>query len=88
MEKHMKVFHEPLHCPCGVVLEMEEMVQYQSLTCPLRLIVIGVIRNPSYRVEHPEVKSDACETIRNILDARRKNRAARRFNNLRTPPLE
>nr|CAD1834766.1 unnamed protein product [Ananas comosus var. bracteatus] len=39
MEKHMKVFHEPLHCPCGVVLENEEMVQHQSLTCPLRLIV-------------------------------------------------
>lgn len=27
MEKHMKVFHEPLHCPCGVVLEKEEMVR-------------------------------------------------------------
>lgn len=26
MEKHMKVFHEPLHCPCGIVLEKEEMV--------------------------------------------------------------
>lgn len=26
LEKHMKVFHEPLHCPCGVVLEKEEMV--------------------------------------------------------------
>nr|CAD1834903.1 unnamed protein product [Ananas comosus var. bracteatus] len=39
MEKHMKVFHEPLHCPCGVVLEKEEMVQHQSSTCPSRLIV-------------------------------------------------
>nr|CAD1834906.1 unnamed protein product [Ananas comosus var. bracteatus] len=39
MEKHMKVFHEPLHCPCGVVLEKEEVVQHQSSTCPLRLIV-------------------------------------------------
>lgn len=26
MEKHMKVFHEPLRCPCGVVLEKEYMV--------------------------------------------------------------
>ncbi|WOL18418.1 hypothetical protein Cni_G27213 [Canna indica] len=38
MEKHMKVFHEPLHCPCGVILEKEQMVQHQSSTCPLRLI--------------------------------------------------
>ncbi|XP_037412899.1 uncharacterized protein LOC119276045 [Triticum dicoccoides] len=39
MEKHMKVFHEPLNCPCGVVLEKEEMVKHQSSTCPFRLIV-------------------------------------------------
>lgn len=26
MDKHMKVFHEPLHCSCGIVLEKEEMV--------------------------------------------------------------
>uniref|UniRef100_A0ACD5W325 Uncharacterized protein n=2 Tax=Avena sativa TaxID=4498 RepID=A0ACD5W325_AVESA len=39
MEKHMKVFHEPLHCACGVILEKEEMVQHQSSTCPFRLIV-------------------------------------------------
>lgn len=39
MEKHMKVFHEPLHCPCGVILEKEEMVQHQSSSCPLRLIM-------------------------------------------------
>lgn len=38
MEKHMKVFHEPLHCPCGVVLEKEQMVQHQASVCPLRLI--------------------------------------------------
>ncbi|KAL6553596.1 hypothetical protein OROGR_007438 [Orobanche gracilis] len=37
IEKHMKVFHEPLHCPCGVVLEKERMVQHQALDCPLRL---------------------------------------------------
>ncbi|KAK6919322.1 Ubiquitin fusion degradation protein Ufd1-like [Dillenia turbinata] len=38
LEKHMKVFHEPLSCPCGVVLEKEQMVQHQSSNCPLRLI--------------------------------------------------
>ncbi|KAJ4976525.1 hypothetical protein NE237_001631 [Protea cynaroides] len=38
LEKHMKVFHEPLHCLCGVILEKEEMVQHQSSVCPLRLI--------------------------------------------------
>ncbi|KAJ6680487.1 UBIQUITIN FUSION DEGRADATION UFD1 FAMILY PROTEIN [Salix purpurea] len=38
MEKHMKVFHEPLQCPCGVVLEKEQMVQHQASICPLRLI--------------------------------------------------
>lgn len=32
MEKHMKVFHEPLHCPCGIVLEKEEMVS--TFRCP------------------------------------------------------
>ncbi|KAL5573406.1 hypothetical protein UlMin_023003 [Ulmus minor] len=39
MEKHMKVFHEPIRCPCGIVLEKEQMVQHQSSSCPLRLIV-------------------------------------------------
>lgn len=38
MEKHMIVFHEPLHCPCGVVLEKEQMVQHQTSDCQLRLI--------------------------------------------------
>ncbi|KAH6796015.1 hypothetical protein C2S51_037001 [Perilla frutescens var. frutescens] len=38
IEKHMKVFHEPLHCPCGIVLEKDQMVQHQSSDCPLRLI--------------------------------------------------
>lgn len=38
MEKHMKVFHEPIHCPCGVILEKEEMVQHQGTSCRLRLI--------------------------------------------------
>ncbi|KAJ3685950.1 hypothetical protein LUZ61_015114 [Rhynchospora tenuis] len=39
MEKHMKVFHEPTACMCGIVLEKEEMVQHQTVECPLRLIV-------------------------------------------------
>ncbi|KAM6572604.1 hypothetical protein CsatA_016684 [Cannabis sativa] len=39
MEKHMKVFHEPVRCPCGIVLEKEQMVQHQASACPLRLIV-------------------------------------------------
>lgn len=38
MEKHMKVFHEPLHCSCGIVLEKAEMVEHQASVCPLRLI--------------------------------------------------
>ncbi|KAL8209086.1 hypothetical protein R6Q57_008498 [Mikania cordata] len=38
LEKHMKVFHEPLLCPCGVVLEKTEMVQHQSSECVLRLV--------------------------------------------------
>ncbi|GLT80249.1 hypothetical protein SLA2020_517010 [Shorea laevis] len=38
LEKHMKVFHEPLSCPCGIVLEKEEMVKHQASYCALRLI--------------------------------------------------
>ncbi|CAM8888045.1 unnamed protein product [Rhodiola kirilowii] len=38
LEKHVKVFHEPLQCPCGVFLEKEDMVQHQASDCPLRLI--------------------------------------------------
>ncbi|CAL1407131.1 unnamed protein product [Linum trigynum] len=38
INKHMKVFHEPLQCGCGVVLEKEQMVQHQASVCPLRLI--------------------------------------------------
>ncbi|CAJ1971156.1 unnamed protein product [Sphenostylis stenocarpa] len=38
LEKHMKVFHEPLHCPCGIVLEKEQMVEHQASVCPVRLI--------------------------------------------------
>ncbi|KAL2316977.1 hypothetical protein Fmac_030853 [Flemingia macrophylla] len=38
LEKHMKVFHEPVHCPCGIILEKEQMVEHQASVCPLRLI--------------------------------------------------
>ncbi|KAG0491035.1 hypothetical protein HPP92_007898 [Vanilla planifolia] len=38
LEKHMKVFHQPTNCGCGVILEKEEMVHHQSTSCPLRLI--------------------------------------------------
>ncbi|XP_016463050.2 uncharacterized protein LOC107786128 [Nicotiana tabacum] len=38
IEKHKKVFHVPLHCPCGIVLAKEKMVQHQSMECPLRLV--------------------------------------------------
>jgi hypothetical protein len=31
MEKHMKVFHEPIECMCGIVLEKEEMVRSKKL---------------------------------------------------------
>lgn len=30
MEKHMKVFHEPIECLCGIVLEKEEMVRIKK----------------------------------------------------------
>ncbi|KAL2973415.1 hypothetical protein AAZX31_14G044100 [Glycine max] len=38
LEKHMKVYQEPLHCPCGIILEKEQMVEHQASVCPLRLI--------------------------------------------------
>ncbi|XP_071697133.1 uncharacterized protein [Rutidosis leptorrhynchoides] len=38
IDKHMKVFHEPMSCPCGVVLEKTQMVQHQSSECALRLV--------------------------------------------------
>ncbi|CAM6124234.1 unnamed protein product [Calypogeia fissa] len=38
LAKHMKIFHEPLQCECGEVLEMEEMVNHRANVCPLRSI--------------------------------------------------
>lgn len=31
IEKHKKVFHVPLTCPCGIVLEKEKMVKFYAL---------------------------------------------------------
>lgn len=39
IEKHMKVFHEPLLCACGVTLEKTQMVEHQASECPLRLVI-------------------------------------------------
>ncbi|KAH7282121.1 hypothetical protein KP509_35G013200 [Ceratopteris richardii] len=38
LEKHVKVYHEPTACRCGVILERDNMVKHQANTCPLRTI--------------------------------------------------
>ncbi|CAA6661347.1 unnamed protein product [Spirodela intermedia] len=38
LEKHLEIFHRPVNCPCGAVLEKEEMARHQAAACPLRLI--------------------------------------------------
>lgn len=43
IEKHMKVFHEPLHCPCGVVLEKEEMVRSAAFITMYNLFYFLVV---------------------------------------------
>ncbi|EYU43121.1 hypothetical protein ABFS82_08G116100 [Erythranthe guttata] len=65
MEKHMKVFHEPLHCPCGVVLEKEEMVQHQSSNCPMRLITCRFCGD---MVEAGTSAADARDRIRGLTE--------------------
>jgi hypothetical protein len=65
MEKHMKVFHEPLQCPCGVVLEKEDMVQHQSSTCPLRLIVCRFCGDTVHAGGEPV---DARDRLRNMCE--------------------
>ncbi|WVZ70209.1 hypothetical protein U9M48_018891 [Paspalum notatum var. saurae] len=65
LEKHMKVFHEPLQCPCGVVLEKEDMVQHQSLACPLRLIVCRFCGDTVYAGGEPV---DARDRLRNMCE--------------------
>ncbi|KAG6787251.1 hypothetical protein POTOM_008890 [Populus tomentosa] len=39
LQQHMKVFHKSLQCPCGVVLEKEQMVQHQASISPHRLLI-------------------------------------------------
>jgi len=65
MEKHMKVFHEPRQCPCGVVLEKEDMVQHQSSTCPLRLIVCQFCGDTVHAGGEPV---DARDRLRNMCE--------------------
>ncbi|PWA58627.1 TRAF-like protein [Artemisia annua] len=38
IQKRMKVFHESLTCPCGVILEKTQKVQQQSSECILGLV--------------------------------------------------
>ncbi|KAK9133278.1 hypothetical protein Scep_012806 [Stephania cephalantha] len=65
MEKHMKVFHEPLHCACGVILEKEEMVQHQSSSCPLRLVVCRFCGD---MVQAGSSASDARDRLRGLSE--------------------
>ncbi|KAL3615273.1 hypothetical protein CASFOL_040934 [Castilleja foliolosa] len=43
IEKHMKVFHEPLHCPCGVVLEKVQMSATPVLRVPVAAYYMPVL---------------------------------------------
>ncbi|CAO2177103.1 unnamed protein product [Urochloa humidicola] len=65
MEKHMKVFHEPLQCPCGVILEKEDMVQHQSSACPLRLIMCRFCGDMVHAGGEPV---DARDRLRNMCE--------------------
>lgn len=65
IEKHMKVFHEPLHCPCGIVLEKEQMVQHQSSDCPLRLITCRFCGD---MVQAGSCAADARDRIRGLSE--------------------
>ncbi|XP_077227617.1 uncharacterized protein LOC143860710 [Tasmannia lanceolata] len=65
MEKHMKVFHEPLLCPCGVMLEKEDMVQHQSSVCPLRLVTCRFCGD---MVQAGSSSSDARDRLRGLSE--------------------
>eukprot|EP00250_Pteridium_aquilinum_P035736 c9877_g1_i1 orf=247-2331(-) len=39
LEKHLKVYHEPQTCRCGEILERDDMVKHQAMSCPLRMIM-------------------------------------------------
>ncbi|KAL3821579.1 hypothetical protein ACJIZ3_007484 [Penstemon smallii] len=65
IEKHMKVFHEPLQCPCGIFLEKEQMVQHQALDCPLRLITCRFCGD---MVQAGACAADARDRIRGLTE--------------------
>ncbi|XP_051135212.1 uncharacterized protein LOC127254245 [Andrographis paniculata] len=65
IQKHMKVFHEPLQCPCGVVFEKERMVQHQSSECRLRLITCRFCGD---MVEAGTPAADARDRIRGLSE--------------------
>ncbi|CAD5191620.1 unnamed protein product [Musa acuminata subsp. malaccensis] len=65
IEKHMKVFHEPVHCPCGVILEKEQMIEHQSSTCPLRLIMCRFCGD---MVQAGSIPADARDRLRGLVE--------------------
>ncbi|CAL9072925.1 unnamed protein product [Musa textilis] len=65
IEKHMKVFHEPVHCPCGVILEKEQMIEHQSSTCPLRLIMCRFCGD---MVQAGSTPADARDRLRGLFE--------------------
>ncbi|CAL9082688.1 unnamed protein product [Musa acuminata var. zebrina] len=65
IEKHMKVFHEPVHCPCGVILEKEQMIEHQSSTCPLRLIMCRFCGD---MVQAGSTPADARDRLRGLVE--------------------
>ncbi|XP_020573889.1 uncharacterized protein LOC110020209 [Phalaenopsis equestris] len=65
MEKHMKVFHAPTKCACGVILEKKEMVLHQSTTCPLRLIACRFCGD---MVEAGSTPADARDRMRGLSE--------------------
>lgn len=52
IEKHMKVFHEPLHCRCGITLEKEDMVSTCSFFI-LSIFLVEVLHPTGINFPHP-----------------------------------
>ncbi|KAJ6796780.1 Uncharacterized protein M6B38_220225 [Iris pallida] len=65
IEKHMKVFHEPIHCPCGVIFEKDKMVEHQAMNCPLRLIACRFCGD---MVQAGSVPLDARDRLRGLSE--------------------
>ncbi|KVI10674.1 uncharacterized protein LOC112507880 [Cynara cardunculus var. scolymus] len=63
--KHMKVFHEPLCCPCGAILEKTQMVQHQNSDCPLRLVTCRFCGD---MVEAGSLAVDARDRLRGLSE--------------------